>query len=75
MVLQREAQAAAASLSRFARRGHVVRERNDQNLRELIVARSYRLIYKVAPDDEVLVIAFVHRARDLAAFLDSSDRA
>jgi toxin ParE1/3/4 len=74
VVLQREAQAAAASLSRFARRGRIVTERNEGDLRELIVARSYRLIYKVAPDDEVHIIAFVHSARDLDAFLNAADR-
>ena len=74
IVLQREAQAAAASLRQFARRGRVVRERNDERLRELIVGRSYRLIYKIVADDEVHVIAFINSARDLDAFLKSVDR-
>ena len=74
LVLQREAQAAAKSLQQFARRGRVVPERGDERLRELIVSNSYRLIYKLVADDEVHVIAFVHGARDLNAFLRREDR-
>jgi plasmid stabilization system protein ParE len=74
VVLQREAQAAAASLRQFARRGRIVPERNDERLRELIVAQSYRLIYKIVAGDEVHVIAFIHRARDLDTFLETADR-
>ncbi len=74
VVLQREAQAAARSLRQFARRGRIVRERNDERLRELIVGQSYRLIYKLVTDDEVHVIAFVHGARDLDAFLQHEQR-
>jgi len=69
VVLQREAQAAAKSLQQFARRGRIVPERADDRLRELIVSRSYRLIYRLVGDDEVHVIAFVNSARDLDAFL------
>jgi toxin ParE1/3/4 len=64
VVLQREAQAAARSLSRYAMRGRVVPERNDERLRELLVG-SYRLLYQIASSDEVRVIAFIHGARDL----------
>jgi toxin ParE1/3/4 len=74
IVLQREAQAAATSLRQFARRGRVVPERDDPRLRELIIAQSYRLIYKITADDEVHVIAFVNTARDLDAFLATADR-
>jgi toxin ParE1/3/4 len=74
LVLQREAQAAAKSLRQFALRGRVVPERDDPRLRELIVGRSYRLIYKITVEDEVQVIAFVNSARDLHAFLDGTDR-
>ncbi len=74
IVLQREAQAAATSLRLFARRGRVVPERRDERLRELIVSRSYRLIYRIVADDEVHVIAFIHSARDLNAFLEREDR-
>lgn len=74
VVLQREAQSAATSLRQFARRGRVVRERHDERLRELIVARSYRLIYRIVGDEEVHVIAFIHSARDLDAFLNVTKR-
>ena len=74
VVLQREAQAAASSLRQFAKRGRVVPERRDERLRELIVAKSYRLIYKIVADEEVHVIAFIHTARDLDALLERQDR-
>ena len=74
VVLQREAQAAAKSLRQFARRGRIVRERGDERLRELIVSKSYRLIYKLVADDELHIIAFVHGARDLEAFLEREKR-
>lgn len=70
LVLQREAQAAAASLRRFAKRGRIVPERNDELLRELFVG-SYRLMYKIVSDEEVHVIAFLHGARDLDRFVES----
>jgi toxin ParE1/3/4 len=73
IVLQREAQAAAQSLQRFARRGRVVPERSDDRLRELIVG-SYRLLYKIVTDDEVHVIAFINSARNLDTFLKIKDR-
>jgi toxin ParE1/3/4 len=74
IVLQREAQAAARSLRQFAERGRIVPEREDDRLRELFVARSYRLIYRLVGDDAVDVIAFVHGARDLDAFLRRQER-
>jgi plasmid stabilization system protein ParE len=45
-----------------------VPERQDERLRELIVGRSYRLIFTIS-DQEVHVVAFVHTARDLGALL------
>ncbi|HEX3583073.1 MAG TPA: type II toxin-antitoxin system RelE/ParE family toxin [Thermoanaerobaculia bacterium] len=75
VVLQREAQAAAKSLRQFARRGRVVPERGDERLRELIVASSYRLIYKIVDDVEVHIIVFINGARDLDAFLRRQNRA
>ena len=75
VVLQRDAQAAAKSLRQFPRRGRMVPERGDDRLRELIVSKSYRLIYKIVADDEVHVIAFVHGARDVDAFLRRESRA
>jgi len=74
VALQREAQAAAKSLRQFAYRGRVVPERDDERLRELIIARSYRLIYKVVSEDDVHVIAFINSARDVDGFLKSVDR-
>ena len=74
IVLQREAQAAATSLRRFARRGRIVPERDDPRLRELIIGRSYRLIYRVASENEIHIIAFINSARDLDLFLRREDR-
>jgi len=59
----REIRNRARSLNRMARRGHVVPEIGDKQIRELIV-RSYRLIYKVEKS-RVAVLAIVHGARDL----------
>lgn len=67
--LVREARAAARSLSRFANRGRVVPEINDQSVRELFVS-SHRLIYQVAPE-VVRVLAFIHSSRDVAPSDDS----
>jgi addiction module RelE/StbE family toxin len=75
IVLQQNAQAAARSLRQFPERGRIVPERNEERLRELIVSKSYRLIYRIVADNEVHVIAFVHGARELDAFLRREDRA
>ena len=56
-----EVRDAAASLSQFAERGHVVPEFGDATIRELLV-RPYRVIYEVL-DEKVLVLALVHGAR------------
>jgi plasmid stabilization system protein ParE len=61
----REVRDAARSLRFFPERGSVVPEFDDVNIREIFV-RSYRLIYKIMKK-RVIVIAFVHGARDLAA--------
>jgi toxin ParE1/3/4 len=61
----REARLAAQSLRRFPYRGRVVPESGDPQVRELFI-RDYRLIYRVL-DDKVVVLAFIHGARDLAA--------
>lgn len=55
---------AAGSLSTLADRGRIVREVNDPALRELLVF-DYRLLYRVL-DDEVVVRAFLHGARDFS---------
>ena len=61
------AERAAASLHEFPDRGRHVVEFNDSAVRELAVG-SYRLIYRVRPT-KVTLLAFVHKARDLAALL------
>lgn len=58
-----EALDAAASLDTFSERGSVVAERNQPNIRQLLVQR-YRLIYEVMPF-AVQILAFIHGARDL----------
>jgi plasmid stabilization system protein ParE len=62
---------AASSLSEFPRRGRLVREYRDPAVREIIVQSSYRLIYRIFTT-KVSVIAFVHIARDLAAFVEET---
>jgi toxin ParE1/3/4 len=57
---------AAASLSTLSERGRVVPETNDPAIRETFVFR-YRLLYRVEPE-RVLVLAFVHGARDFATW-------
>ena len=37
-------------------------------MREIFVGKSYRLIYRVKPST-VSIIAFIHTARDLAAYV------
>lgn len=66
--LVREARDAARSLAHLAKRGRIVPEINDLDVRELFVWR-YRLIYRVS-DRTVEVLAFIHSARDLAAILE-----
>ena len=62
---------AASSLEALPNRGRRVAEFDDPNVRELGVG-SYRLIYRVRPN-RVMVLAFVHGARDLAAILRETD--
>ena len=64
------AERAAASLDMFPERGRRVPEFNDPAVRELPVA-SHRLIYRVGKD-RVLLLAFVHQSRDLAALVDDA---
>ena len=56
-----------ASLAEFPERGRRVGEFEDPAVRELMVD-SYRLIYRVR-SSKVVVLAFVHKARDLATLL------
>jgi plasmid stabilization system protein ParE len=62
---------AASSLARLAERGRVVPELNDPVLREIFVFR-YRLMYRVEPD-RVVVVAFLHGARDFASWRRGQD--
>jgi len=63
----REARDASRSLRRFAKRGRIVPEENDPNIRELFI-QSYRLIYRLR-GNEVEIINFIHGARDLGAIV------
>ena len=54
-----------ASLPTFAERGRIVPESNDPTIREVFVFR-YRLMYEVH-DDRVIIVAFLHEARDFMA--------
>ena len=60
---------AAASLTELPDRGRRVREFDDPSVRELLVD-SHRLIYRVRAG-RVVILACVHKARDLAAALGS----
>ena len=67
-----EALRAAASLATFAERGRVVPELNDRSIREVFV-HKYRLQYEVG-EARVLVVVFLHGARDFAAWQQSQNR-
>lgn len=60
-----QAREASRSLAYFARRGRVVPEFGDRNMRELFVM-NYRMIYRVARS-EVSIVALIHGSRDLLA--------
>lgn len=62
----------AASLATFSERGRIVPELNDPAIREIFVFR-YRLLYQVQ-DERVLVVAFLHGARDFATWRQSQDQ-
>jgi plasmid stabilization system protein ParE len=63
---------AGASLATFAERGRVVPELNDPAIREVFVYK-YRLLYEVE-QMRVLIVAFLHGARDFAAWQQSQNR-
>jgi len=58
--------AAAYSLATLSARGHLVREINRSELREIFVFR-YRLVYEVEPD-VVRIVAFLHGSRDFESW-------
>jgi len=64
-----EALRAGASLATFAERGRVVQELNDPAIREVFVYK-YRLQYEVG-EARVLIVAFLHGARDFATWQQS----
>jgi toxin ParE1/3/4 len=55
---------ATATLDTLANRGRIVPELNQPDIRELLVF-DYRLQYRVL-DEQVVVIAFLHGARDFS---------
>jgi toxin ParE1/3/4 len=61
-----EALRAGASLATLSERGRIVPELNDPTIRELFVFK-YRLLYEVE-DHRVLIVAFLHGARDFATW-------
>ena len=63
---------AGASLASFAERGRVVPELNDPAIREVFV-HKYRLQYEVG-EARVLVVAFLHGARDFATWQQSQEK-
>jgi toxin ParE1/3/4 len=69
--LVRDARGAARSLDHFAERGRSLPQLGP-NVRELFV-QSYRLIYEVR-ENTVDIVAFVHGARDLAAWWEREQR-
>ena len=66
-----EALRVGASLATFAERGRVVPELNDPAIREVFVYK-HRLQYEVA-DTRVLIVAFLHGARDFATWQQSEN--
>ena len=56
----------AASLASLARRGRIVPELGQPEVREIFI-QKYRLLYEVAMT-RVTVLAFLHSARDFAAW-------
>ncbi len=67
-----EALRAGANLATFAERERVVPELNDPSIREVFV-HKYRLQYEVG-EARVLVVAFLHGARDFAAWQQNQSR-
>jgi mRNA-degrading endonuclease RelE of RelBE toxin-antitoxin system len=51
----------------------MVPEFEDPSVRDMIIGK-YRLIYRIADDDHVYILAFIHGARDLEALWEREDR-
>ena len=52
------------ALAELPRLGRVVPELGDDNVRE-IPAYSYRILYEIRHDDAIVVLAVIHKRRDL----------
>jgi plasmid stabilization system protein ParE len=63
-LLAEQALKAADSLATLSQRGRVVPEQDEPTIREVFVGR-YRLLYEVT-ESEVIVLTFLHGARDFA---------
>lgn len=61
----------AADLKTLSDRGRIVPELDDPAIREVFVHR-YRLLYRIEAD-RVVVIAFLHGARDFARWRENQD--
>lgn len=51
-------------LAELPRLGRVVPELSDDNVRE-IPAYSYRILYEIKANDEIVILAVIHKRRDL----------
>ena len=60
------------SLNVFSERGRIVPELGNPNIRELLI-REYRLIYNIE-QSRVVILAFVHGARDLKVLWEKEKR-
>ena len=49
-------------LANYAESGKVVREFNNQNIRELLL-KKYRIVYQIISEEEVVVLRIVHSSR------------
>lgn len=54
----------ADTLAELPRLGRVVPELGDDNVRE-IPAYSYRILYEINSGDDIVVLAVIHKRRDL----------
>lgn len=61
----------AADLGTLSERGRIVPELDDPSIREVFV-QHYRLLYRIEPD-RVVVVAFLHGARDFARWRENQD--
>ncbi|MBI5894367.1 MAG: type II toxin-antitoxin system RelE/ParE family toxin [Deltaproteobacteria bacterium] len=63
---------ASRSLNEFSERGRIVPELGEPAIRELLI-RDYRLIYSIE-QSSVVILAFVHGARDLKTLWEKENR-